>query len=228
MKYEKSIFIALDGMPKSMMLNLVKKVQDSQYYHMVAGWKIHDAWDRYGPEIIRILKKAGAKNIWLDIKLHDTPRTVMLRSNAAAKAGVDMISIHASSGVRSLKEAVKSKIKVAAITALTSLDEQEIKGIYGTSPQKQVARLASIANKAKVFAIVCSKHEIKKVLEKSKNSKVIVPGIKMSNRKDSNQKRVGTPKEIFEIGASYIVIGKEITKSKNPLIAFENIAQSLL
>lgn len=228
MKYQKSIYIALDGMPKKEMMGLVKKLQASPYAYMLAGWKIHDAWDRYGPSIIQSLKHSGAKNVWLDIKLHDTPSTIAFRSKAAAQAGADMVSVHASSGARALLEAKKSNIKIAAISVLTSLDKKEIQEIYGVSPKKQVLRLASVAKQSKAFAIVCSKEEIQEVLEMDNKIKVIVPGIKMSNKKDFNQKRVGTPKDAFHAGAAYIVIGSAITQAKNPAVAFEKIVKSLL
>lgn len=228
MKFKKSIFIALDGLTKEKALRLVKQLHTSSYAHVIAGFKVHDLWDRYGPGIVKDLKKAGAKIVWLDLKLHDTPKTTGLRAKMIKKSGADIVSVHASSGLHALREANKSKIKIVVITILTSLDTSEVMGIYGGSPEKAVLRLANIAKKVKLWGIVCSAQEVKTLSkEVGDSTKIIVPGIKIKKQKDFNQKRIGTPRETLISGASHIVVGSEITKSKTPIIIFEKIAKSL-
>jgi orotidine-5'-phosphate decarboxylase len=225
MKSKECVYIALDGVTKQEALSLTKKLSASKYSHLIAGFKIHDLWDAYGPSIVKDLKRNGAKCVWLDLKLHDTPNTVLLRTNAVKKADGDMISVHAGVGARALKALTKINIKVVAITVLTSLDEKEIRSMYGTSSASAVKRLYEIAKNAGVWGIVCSAKEVR-ILPKGK-IKPIVPGIKVNNTPDTNQKRIGTPKETLQNGADYIVIGSAITKSKNPLTTFEEIAKIL-
>ena len=116
MNFGDCVYVALDGMTREKALDLTKKLTRSRYAHLIAGFKIHDLWDRYGPTIVRDLKKGGAKTIWLDLKLHDTSNTVLLRSQAARRAGADIVSVHAGSGVRGMRAAVSNGFNVVAIT----------------------------------------------------------------------------------------------------------------
>ncbi len=224
------IYIALDGLKKQKALSLVKILSKSENANLIAGYKIHDLWDSYGPSIVKELKKIGAREVWVDLKLNDTPRTISLRTAAVCAAGGDVISVHASSGVRGLKAAVERKIKVATITLLTSLGEGEVKTIFSTSTNDAVLRLARLAHKSGTWAIVCSAKEVESLSKRNtfEKLKLIVPGIQRTSAKGSNQKRVGRPGKTLGSGATFIVLGTIITHDPKPLIAFENIAKEVL
>lgn len=206
------IYIALDGLTKQQALSLVRKLSKSPYAGVIAGFKIHDLWDVCGPGIVRELKGAGAKEVWADLKLNDTPKTVGLRAAAVAKAGADLISVHASAGIRALRGATAQNLRVAAITALTSLDSKEVKEIFGAAPKTAVTKLARIAKKAGVWGVVCSTEEVRELPKLGLHC--IVPGIQFGAKRGSNQKRIGTPAQALKNGASYLVIGTAITGSK--------------
>lgn len=219
-------FIALDGMTRQQAIFLTKKFTRSQYANLIAGFKIHDLWDRYGPAIVRDLKRSGAKVVWLDLKLHDTPKTLKFRAQAARRAGADILSVHAGAGVRGLRAAASMGMKIIAITVLTSLDKQEVAHIYASSPKETVRRMFALARKANVWGLVCSMHELK-FLSGHGSMKMIVPGIRIKKKSEKNQKRIGTPDEAFALGADYLVFGSVITKTKDPVATFKQIAANL-
>lgn len=224
------IFIALDGLTRTKALSLVKRLSGSRYKSLIAGYKIHDLWDSYGPGFVKELKRAGAEKVWVDLKLNDTQKTTTLRTDAVARSGADLISVHASSGLAALKAAVRQNIKVIAITVLTSLEPSEAKEIFRSAPLSSVLRLARIAQKAGVYGVVCSAHEVATLSNTKSLGKLIyiVPGIQTTLTKGGNQKRIGTPAATLAQGASIIVIGSAITEHKTPIRAFEEIAREIL
>lgn len=224
------IYIALDGLSRKKALSLVKRLSRSRYQELIVGYKIHDLWDSYGSGFVKELKKVGARKVWVDLKLNDTPKTTALRAAAVSKSGANIISVHTSSGLRALKAAVRQNIKVVAITALTSLEGSEVKKIFGSSPLLTALRLARIAQKAGVWGIVCSPQEVKTLSQTKGLEKLtyIVPGIQTNSLQGNNQKRTGRPADALARGASIIVIGTVITQEKHPLPAFEKIAREIL
>ena len=222
MRQQGHFFIALDGMTHRKALLFTKKFMRSPYAKYIAGFKIHDLWDCYGPSIVRDLRNVGAKTIWLDLKLHDTPKTIGFRANAARRAGADVLSVHAGSGVRGMQAAISSGLKIVAISILTSLDKKEAQKIYGSSPAHAVRRLYALAKEAGVWGLVSSAEELAS-LPKSQELKLIIPGIQLHKSKSVNQKRTGTPLETFALGADHLVLGSAITKTKDPLRTFERL-----
>ena len=221
-----TIFIALDGMTRPKAMRLTRALTRSRHAHLIAGFKVHDLWDRYGARIFLDLKKSGATTIWLDVKLHDTPRTLLLRAKALREHGVDLLSVHAGSGVRGLRAVASSGVKVVAVTVLTSLDHKEVARVYVSTARQAVRRLVAIAKEAKVWGAVCSAEEVP-YLSKTKGVKFVVPGIQLKKKLSTNQKRTGTPLETLRAGADYIVVGSAITDSRDPLATFERIAVEL-
>src|SRR3989344_3463925 len=223
------IYIALDGLTKTAALSLIKKLSRLRNSGLIAGYKIHDLWDSYGPGIVKELKAGGAREVWVDIKLHDTPKTIGLRAAAVSAAGADIVSVHAASGLSGLRSAVKQKIRVAAITVLTSLGHSEVKKIFSSQTRATVLRLARIARKAKVWGIVCSAAEIKELSqEKNLISNYIVPGIRFGSTKRDHQKRIGNPWRVIRDGSHYIVIGSLVTSASSPEKVFERVADAVL
>ena len=86
------------------------------------------------------------------------------------------------------------------------------------------------AKKNKLDGVVCSPQEIKHIREiVGKNFIIVTPGIRLKSKiKSDDQKRVETPDKAIEMGANYLVIGRPITKSKNPLKTLKEINDTLL
>jgi len=207
----KKIILALDEIENlDDVVALVKKVG-----YLVYAVKIHNLYDKFGPDIVHILKEAGARKVWVDFKLYDIPNTGKLR---AENIMADIISVHASGGVKMMKEIVASGKDVFAVTMLTSFSPDEIKQIYNREVDDAVLVLAKLAKKAGVSGIVCSPKEIKMLrgYPELNDLKLVVPGIRSSGVLLNDQNRVGTPTQALIDGADYLVVGRQITQADNP------------
>ncbi|KKS17988.1 MAG: Orotidine 5'-phosphate decarboxylase, partial [Parcubacteria group bacterium GW2011_GWC1_41_7] len=187
------IVLAADGLDFRQAGNLVDAIRGRLY-----AVKIHDLWDRHGKDMVTLLKLRGADGlrVWVDLKLHDVPKTVELRALALKDAGADIVTVHASGGVEMMKAAVTSGIdEVYAVTLLTSLGPDEVHVQYGseTSSAVVVRRLALLAKAAGVHGIVCSPQEVSLVRNAiGEGIKIVVPGVRSVGAEVHDQKRTGT------------------------------------
>lgn len=169
--------------------------------------------------------------IFLDLKLHDIPNTVAGAMQAIHVLEPAIVTIHAGGGramMEDAKAAAGEKTKVVAVTMLTSLDERDLAatGIQG-SAHDQVMRLAELAEKAGLDGIVCSGQEVGAVHKQWKQGFLVVPGLRMAGNAAGDQKRVVTPRQARDDGASVLVIGREISKADDPLAAARSIEATL-
>ncbi len=186
------------------------------------------AFNSIGHEIINYAADKGF-DIFLDLKFHDIPNTVKKSIHGLKKLPIKMVTIHISGGIEMMRAAMSSvkgtNIKVFGVTALTSLSDEDTKGIYQRTSSEQVNAMLDLAEQAKLDGIVCSPQELK--LVKKRNLFLsITPGIRTHNLKD-DQKRTMTPKEATELGADYLVIGRPITESKNISRSLDEIFKSI-
>jgi orotidine-5'-phosphate decarboxylase len=183
-----------------------------------------------GPAGVRELATAGLP-IFLDLKLHDIPNTVAKAVAAIAPLRPAILTVHASGG-RAMLEAAKSaappETKVVAVTVLTSFDATDLAdaGVRG-SPAEQVERLAELARSARVDGIVCSGSEVAAARRSWPGGFFVVPGVRPAGGEAGDQKRVVTPPQALQDGASVLVIGRPITGALDPAQAIRDIAASL-
>ncbi|MBY0376763.1 orotidine-5'-phosphate decarboxylase [Patescibacteria group bacterium] len=218
----KKIILALDEIQDLEEVKaLVKKVG-----HLVYAVKIHNLYDKFGPDITQILKEAGAEKVWVDFKLYDIPNTGKLRAESIT---ADIISVHASGGIKMMREAVASGKEIFAVTALTSFSAPEIKQIYNQEVDEVVLNLAKMAVEAGVAGIVCSPKEIKILRSRAelKDLKLVVPGIRSIGANTNDQNRVATPKEAIQDGADYLVVGRQVTQSESPEVELNKILEEI-
>lgn len=221
-KMMKKIILALDEIQNlDEVIALIKKVG-----HLVYAVKIHNLYDKFGPDVVRILKEAGAEKVWVDFKLYDIPNTIKLR---AENISADIISVHASGGVKMMQEASSSGKEIFAITILTSFSEPEVKQIYNREVPDAVLNLARLAKEAGVSGIVCSPKEIKLLKDTGEFDaiKIITPGVRSLGVNTNDQSRVSTPAEAIQNGADFLVVGREITKAEDPLAVLSKIQEEL-
>ena len=211
----KKIFIACDTKKTS----VVKKIiQNTNTNKLRIGYK-------FGLEFINskngrsFISKIRNKIIFADLKLHDIPNTCASAVKSIKDLKVNYLTIHVSSGLEALKavKRVSGKIKLVGVTTLTSINDYSLKQIgYNKKLKKLVIHQAKLASKAKLDAVVCSAQEVKYV-KKIFKKEIITPGIRFDSYKN-DQKRVMTPKEAFQNGSDWLVIGRPITngnKKKN-------------
>ncbi|OYX08291.1 MAG: orotidine 5'-phosphate decarboxylase, partial [Sphingomonadales bacterium 32-68-7] len=169
--------------------------------------------------------------IFLDLKLHDIPNTVAGAMQAIHVLEPAIVTVHASGGramMEDAKAAAGSETKVVAVTMLTSLDESDLKrtGVDG-SAHDQVMRLAELAEAAGLDGIVCSGQEIREVHRQWKHGFFVVPGLRLPEHGKSDQKRVVTPRQARDHGASVLVVGRPISRAEDPLAAARAIEATL-
>ncbi|NLF94729.1 MAG: orotidine-5'-phosphate decarboxylase [Oligosphaeraceae bacterium] len=177
-----------------------------------------------GPQIVSGLKERG-KKVFLDLKYHDIPNTVAAAVRSAADIGADIINVHASGGPTMLKAAAEAARErgatVIAVTVLTSLDVKELAAIgINVSPAEQVLRLVRLTQAAGLAGVVCSAQEITLVKGLcGPDFLTVVPGIRPAGAEHGDQKRVMTPGEAAQAGASHIVVGRPILAADDPAAA---------
>jgi orotidine-5'-phosphate decarboxylase len=229
---KEKIIIALDVSSRDQAMQLVRDLHD-----MVGMFKVgSQLFTACGPQIVREIISAGGK-VFLDLKFHDIPNTVMHAATEAARLGVSMMTVHASGG-RAMMESVSKELQgkfggnkpiVVAITVLTSLDTRSLFEIGIELPlEEQVQRLALFAQECGMDGVVCSPREIQ-LVRKTVNPKfkIVTPGIRMPNQSLNDQQRISTPHDAIEAGADYIVVGRAVTEDANPRMAVQNLLQSV-
>jgi len=189
-----------------------------------------------GPDVLSPIKQRG-KRIFLDLKLHDIPRTVEKAVQSNLQHGVELLTVHASGGPAMLKAAVKaaknssseSPLRLLAVTVLTSLDQTDMKLIgVERSTQEQALALAKMAYDCGVDGVVCSLHEASLIRASlGPEALIVTPGIRLPGDQVGDQKRVGTPREAMHAGATHLVMGRSILSADNPRAAFQSIVDDL-
>jgi len=169
--------------------------------------------------------------IFLDLKLHDIPNTVAGAMQAIHVLEPAIVTIHASGGramMEDAKAAAGSGTKVVAVTMLTSLDTRDLSrtGVNG-SAEEQVLRLAELAHAAGLDGIVCSGQEVGKVRKQWKDGFFVVPGLRLPGGSVGDQKRVVSPRQARDDGASVLVVGRPISRAEDPVAAARAIEATL-
>ena len=169
--------------------------------------------------------------IFLDLKLHDIPNTVGKAVEAIAPLAPAILTVHAAGGkamMAAAKAAAPPATKVVGVTVLTSLDANDLAktGVAG-SPGDQVKRLADLAVEAGIDGIVCSGEEVAAARDVWPEGFFVVPGVRPEGDDVADQKRVVTPFDALNDGASVLVIGRPITGAADPAQAVRDINASL-
>ena len=169
--------------------------------------------------------------IFLDLKLHDIPNTVAKAVQALRPLDPAILTVHAAGGramMEDAKAAAPTGAKVVGVTVLTSLDASDLTaaGVHG-GPHDQVERLTSLAREAGLDGVVCSGAEVAHARKLWRDAFLVVPGVRPSLGDAGDQKRVVTPRQALDGGASILVIGRPITQADDPDEAVRAIAATI-
>ena len=187
---------------------------------------------------INFVKQLHQRNfdVFLDLKYHDIPNTVARAVRSAADLGVWMVDLHASGGLRMMEEAKrilepygKDAPLLIAVTVLTSMEDLDLLQIgINASLMEQVLRLAHLTQRAGLDGVVCSPQEVE-ILRNAcgEEFKLVTPGIRPIGADFGDQRRVMTPTAAIRAGSDYLVIGRPITKSDNPVEVLRSINASI-
>lgn len=225
------IIIALDYPAAAPALALAERLQP-ELCRLKVGKELFTAT---GPALLEQLMQRGFE-IFLDLKFHDIPNTTAQACKAAAGLGVWMVNVHALGG-RKMLEAAREAIahsaqppKLIAVTMLTSMAQEDLADIgIAATPAEMVLRLAKLAQDSGLDGVVCSAQEAALLRKQCGNEFCLVtPGIRPAQASLDDQSRVTLPLAALQAGASYLVIGRPITKAADPLQALLDINNEIV
>ncbi|KHT34122.1 MULTISPECIES: orotidine-5'-phosphate decarboxylase [Pectobacterium] len=226
------IVVALDYANQQAALSFVDRI-DPQDCRLKVG---KEMFTLFGPQFVQTLQQRGF-DVFLDLKFHDIPNTVAHAVAAAADLGVWMVNVHASGGSRMMTAAKEALVPfgndaplLIAVTVLTSMDEDDLRGLGITlSPAEQAEKLAVLAHNSGLDGVVCSAHEAQRLKQVCGQAfKLVTPGIRPAGSDVGDQRRIMTPIQAQQAGVDYMVIGRPITQSADPAQTLREIRASLL
>ncbi|WP_404712800.1 orotidine-5'-phosphate decarboxylase [Sphingomonas sp. MMS24-J13] len=220
------IFVAIDTPDLGRAIALAERVR-----HHVGGLKLGlEFFSAHGHQGVREIANLGLP-IFLDLKLHDIPNTVASAIQALHNLAPSILTIHAAGGramLEDAKAAAPPTCRVVAVTVLTSLDAGDLEtiGVSG-GEHAQVERLTGLAHEAGLDGVVCSGFEVAAAKKIWRDGFFVVPGVRPAGGAVGDQKRVMTPRQALDNGASILVIGRPITKAEDPDAAARAIGATL-
>lgn len=229
----KDVIIACDYDSKEKTLEFLDKFKGKKPFVKI-GMELYYA---EGPEIVRDIKNRGHK-IFLDLKLHDIPNTVKKSMAVLSRLDVDMCNLHAAGTVRMMEAAIEGLTRsdgtrpiLIAVTQLTSTDQESMENdlLIHEPIENVVMHYAKNAKKAGLDGVVCSPLEAGGVHNACGNDFITVtPGVRFADGDVGDQKRVMTPAQTKLIGSDYIVVGRPITASSDPVSAYERCVREFV
>lgn len=225
---QEKIMVALDVPDKAAALEKMRLF--AGHLHTVKiGLQLFTA---QGPDIVQAAKDLGFR-VFLDLKLHDIPNTVAHAVQSAAAHQVDFLTVHTLGGpamLRAASEAAKgTELKLLGVTLLTSMDESECHAVGLTdSTADQVLRLAHLAGECSLHGCVASPLETAMLRqEMGPDFLLVIPGIRPAGSDAGDQRRILTPGQALAAGASYLVVGRPLMATPDPLQALQRMNQEM-
>ena len=225
------VVVALDFDKLKSAYNFVDKVDPSLCKLKVGK----EMFTHFGPEFVKHLVDKQFK-VFLDLKFHDIPNTVAKACIAAADMGIWMVNVHASGGPLMMEQARKGlesyglqRPLLIAVTVLTSMDQAQLSAIgINRTVAEQVLHLAKLTRQCGLDGVVCSAQESSLLkTEVAKDFVLVTPGIRPEGSDKGDQIRVMTPKQALLAGSDYLVIGRPVTQSDDPLQTLIDINNTL-
>lgn len=195
----------------------------------------------HGPQGVAHIRAACPDlALFLDLKFHDIPNTVAKAVEAACALKPMFMTIHAGGGIDMMRAAQDAAERgaaqrginlpqILAVTVLTSLDDDALVAVGQQTPAAaQVLNLAERTMQSGLPGIVCAGPDIGAIRSQLGPDLILmVPGIRPAGAESQDQKRVMTPRDALQIGATHLVIGRPITQSSDPAAAAQEILLSL-
>lgn len=228
-KYAERLIVALDFSDPREALAMVEQLSP-----LGVSFKIGlELFMAGGPPLVA--KLAAGQRIFLDLKFHDIPNTVAAAVKNAAALGVWMINVHAAGGrgmMAAAREAVEQMDKrplVIAVTVLTSMSDRSLAETgYRGGVAGGVNLLSSLAAQCGLDGVVCSPLEVPLVKKNiSPQFLTVSPGVRPAGQSRDDQSRVAEPAAVIRAGGDFLVVGRPITGSTDPLQAAAGILEEM-
>ncbi|MBJ8325817.1 orotidine-5'-phosphate decarboxylase [Streptococcus sp. CSL7591-lung] len=230
---DRAVIVALDFPNKEETLAFLDQFPEEKLFVKVGMELFYSE----GPAIIKEIKSRGHQ-IFLDLKLHDIPHTVEQAMSVLANLEVDMVNVHAAGTIEMMAAALKGLTQqtnkrplIIAVTQLTSTDEARMKEelLISSSLEETVKVYAQNAKRAGLDGVVCSPHEAPVIHQVcGKDFLTVTPGIRFKDSQKDDQVRITTPQQARQLGSDFIVVGRPITKAKDPVLAYQNCLKGFL
>jgi len=234
------LVVALDIPDKKQAFDLADKLKDKPVILKI-GWMLYPIIGHDG--LIELSSMFNGR-LFLDFKLHDIPSVIANGVvNLMKTVSFEILTLHATGGTSMLEQSVKArdlaftngsecsqKPKLLGVTILTSFDAVGLKqvGFGFENPNDAVMNLASLAKECGMDGVVSSVHEVSELKRNLGDDFIVLtPGIRPEGSDKGDQARIATPSEAKELGSDYIVVGRPITKSPDPLSVVEQILHVL-
>ena len=229
----KDVIIACDFPGRKEVFEFLDKFTDEKPFVKI-GMELFYA---EGPQIVRDIKARGHK-IFLDLKLHDIPNTVKKAMAVLSNLDVDMVNVHASGTCAMMSAALEGLTRpdgtrplIIAVTQLTSTSEERLHGdlLISESMENTVMHYAKNAKDSGLDGVVCSPLEAEKVHSVCGDGFIAVtPGVRFADGDKGDQVRVTTPDGAKKLGSDYIVVGRPVTQSDDPVKAYKRCVKEFV
>ncbi len=229
----KDVIIACDFPGRKEVFEFLDKFTDEKPFVKI-GMELFYA---EGPQIVRDIKARGHK-IFLDLKLHDIPNTVKKAMAVLSNLDVDMVNVHASGTCAMMSAALEGLTRpdgtrplIIAVTQLTSTSEERLHGdlLISESMENTVMHYAKNAKDSGLDGVVCSPLEAEKVHSVCGDGFITVtPGVRFADGDKGDQVRVTTPEGAKKLGSDYIVVGRPVTQSDDPVKAYKRCVKEFV
>lgn len=187
-----------------------------------------------GPDCVREVADLGF-NIFLDLKLHDIPNTVAKSVQSVSRLPIKMLTIHTAGGREMMEWSAKAQrdhapdLRLLGVTVLTSMSATGLNETgVSDAPEQQVLRLGRLAIDSGLRGLVCSPLEIAPLRATlPADVTLVTPGIRPAGSAAEDQTRIMTPGQAAQSGASFLVVGRPISKAPDPAAAARSILQEI-
>ena len=221
------LIVALDVPSAGAALTLADALGDSASFYKI-GLELFAAGE--GRAAMDALTARG-KRVFADLKLFDVPETVARATARIADSGADFLTVHGNDAMMEAAASAKgAKLKILAVTALTSLDAGDLRDMgFECSPAELALSRAKRALALGCDGVVSSGLEVAALRESAGDELIVVtPGVRpVENRAEDDQKRVVSPADAIRAGANHIVVGRPIRAAANPRDMAESIHREI-
>ena len=222
------IIVALDNPSISKQTEIIEKLGDKINFYKIGLGSIASGGIALANEL-----KAEGKRVFLDLKLFDIGNTVETAVSGISQFELDFLTVHGDPHVinAAVKAKGRSKIKILAVTFLTSLNRKDLDNsmIQKGKLENLVSERARRAFDSGADGVICSPNEVKKIrsLKNSFGKIIVTPGIRPKGSENFDQKRICDPATALNNGADYLVIGRPITEAENPLLEVNKMTSQI-
>jgi orotidine-5'-phosphate decarboxylase len=187
---------------------------------------------REGPTLIRQLVARNLR-VFLDLKWHDIPNTVVGAVEAARELSVSMATLHTLGGEKMMSTAAAAagpSLGLVGVTVLTSHDPTGYAAAVGRDAvdlTAEVERQSEIAIRAGLRGVVCASSEAGLIRRRLGGGPwIVVPGIRRAGDISGDQIRTATPEAAVKAGATHLVVGRPVLTASDPAAVYRELTEA--